>query len=75
MILSLCFRSGTFCLVDSALIQIEAKKSLDVVDVQTILMHMRRFRMGLIQTFDQLRWLSFSWLLFLSWLLGVLIIE
>ena len=60
-----CFRSGTFCLVDSALIQIEAKKSLDVVDVQTILMHMRRFRMGLIQTFDQLRWLWWWWWLLL----------
>lgn len=48
-------RSGTFCLVDSALVQIEAKKNLNVVNVTELLIHMRRFRMGLIQTFDQLR--------------------
>lgn len=48
-------RSGTFCLVDSALVLTESKKTLDAVDAQGLLMHMRRFRMGLIQTFDQLR--------------------
>lgn len=48
-------RSGTFCLADSALVLVEEKRSLDSVDVHELLMRMRSFRMGLIQTFDQLR--------------------
>ncbi|XP_015607014.1 tyrosine-protein phosphatase non-receptor type 2 isoform X2 [Cephus cinctus] len=47
-------RSGTFCLVDTCLVLIE-ENGLNSVDVQEILMEMRRFRMGLIQTPDQLR--------------------
>ncbi|XP_060809415.1 tyrosine-protein phosphatase non-receptor type 61F isoform X2 [Amyelois transitella] len=47
-------RSGTFCLVDSCLVIIE-KEGLDSVNIQQILLEMRRDRMGLIQTPDQLR--------------------
>lgn len=48
-------RSGTFCLVDSALVEIEVKKNLNSINVNKLLIYMRKFRMGLIQTFDQLR--------------------
>ncbi|KAI8431201.1 hypothetical protein MSG28_001239 [Choristoneura fumiferana] len=47
-------RSGTFCLVDSCLVIIE-KEGIESVNVQQILLEMRRDRMGLIQTPDQLR--------------------
>lgn len=47
-------RSGTFCLVDSCLILIE-KFGLNSVDVKDILLEMRRYRMGLIQTPEQLK--------------------
>jgi len=47
-------RSGTFCLVDSCLVLIE-EKGLDALNVREVLLEMRRFRMGLIQTPDQLR--------------------
>ncbi|KAF5284064.1 hypothetical protein FQR65_LT13610 [Abscondita terminalis] len=47
-------RSGTFCLVDSCLILIE-KFGLNSVDVKEILLEMRRYRMGLIQTPEQLK--------------------
>ncbi|XP_041987144.1 tyrosine-protein phosphatase non-receptor type 61F-like isoform X2 [Aricia agestis] len=47
-------RSGTFCLVDSCLVIIE-KEGLEGVNIQQILLEMRRDRMGLIQTPDQLR--------------------
>jgi len=49
-------RSGTFCLVDACLVMIEKRggKSSDI-HVREILMSMRRYRMGLVQTFDQLR--------------------
>ncbi|XP_059055362.1 tyrosine-protein phosphatase non-receptor type 61F-like isoform X2 [Achroia grisella] len=47
-------RSGTFCLVDSCLVIIE-KEGLDSVNIQQILLEMRKDRMGLIQTPDQLR--------------------
>ncbi|XP_029837691.2 tyrosine-protein phosphatase non-receptor type 2 isoform X1 [Ixodes scapularis] len=57
-------RSGTFCLVDSCLVLIEAAGGrLDAVDVPSVLLEMRRFRMGLIQTPDQLR---FSYLAILE---------
>lgn len=57
-------RSGTFCLVDSCLVLIEADGGrLDRVDVQEVLLEMRKFRMGLIQTPDQLR---FSYLAILE---------
>ncbi|CAH1099129.1 unnamed protein product [Psylliodes chrysocephalus] len=47
-------RSGTFCLVDSVLILIE-KYGINSVDVKEILLEMRKYRMGLIQTAEQLR--------------------
>ncbi|XP_063837868.1 tyrosine-protein phosphatase non-receptor type 61F-like isoform X2 [Ostrinia nubilalis] len=47
-------RSGTFCLVDSCLVIIE-NEGLANVNVQQILLEMRKDRMGLIQTPDQLR--------------------
>ncbi|XP_043463432.1 tyrosine-protein phosphatase non-receptor type 1 isoform X1 [Leptopilina heterotoma] len=47
-------RSGTFCLVDSCLVLIE-ENGINSVNVREILMEMRRSRMGLIQTPDQLR--------------------
>ncbi|XP_034839382.1 tyrosine-protein phosphatase non-receptor type 61F-like isoform X1 [Maniola hyperantus] len=47
-------RSGTFCLVDSCLVIIE-KEGLESVNIQQILLEMRKDRMGLIQTPDQLR--------------------
>ncbi|KAG5885467.1 hypothetical protein JTB14_037047 [Gonioctena quinquepunctata] len=47
-------RSGTFCLADSCLILIE-KYGINSVDVKEILLEMRSFRMGLIQTAEQLR--------------------
>ncbi|EFA00470.2 tyrosine-protein phosphatase non-receptor type 61F isoform X1 [Tribolium castaneum] len=47
-------RSGTFCLVDSCLVLME-KFGLNSVDVKEILCEMRSYRMGLIQTPEQLR--------------------
>nr|CAI5860932.1 unnamed protein product [Callosobruchus analis] len=47
-------RSGTFCLVDSCLVLIE-KFGLNSIDVKEILLEMRKYRMGLIQTPEQLR--------------------
>uniref|UniRef100_A0A0B7ABK9 protein-tyrosine-phosphatase n=1 Tax=Arion vulgaris TaxID=1028688 RepID=A0A0B7ABK9_9EUPU len=48
-------RSGTFCLVDSCLVMVEASGTLDSIDVKRTLTQMRSFRMGLIQTAGQLR--------------------
>ncbi|XP_022097661.1 tyrosine-protein phosphatase non-receptor type 2-like isoform X2 [Acanthaster planci] len=56
-------RSGTFCLVDTCLVLIEKAGHLDGVSVEEILLDMRRCRMGLIQTHDQLR---FSYLAILA---------
>ncbi|KAK9720122.1 Protein-tyrosine phosphatase [Popillia japonica] len=47
-------RSGTFCLVDSCLVLIE-KFGVNSVSVKDILLEMRQYRMGLIQTAEQLR--------------------
>ncbi|KAF7269315.1 protein tyrosine phosphatase 61F isoform X2 [Rhynchophorus ferrugineus] len=47
-------RSGTFCLVDSCLILIE-KYGLNSVNVEEVLLEMRKYRTGLIQTHEQLR--------------------
>lgn len=47
-------RSGTFCLVDTCLVLIE-ENGLNSVNIRDILIEMRRSRMGLIQTPDQLR--------------------
>lgn len=48
-------RSGTFCLVDSCLILIERSQDMNSVNVLSVLLQMRSYRMGLIQTPDQLR--------------------
>ncbi|XP_061197368.1 tyrosine-protein phosphatase non-receptor type 2-like [Saccostrea echinata] len=48
-------RSGTFCLVDSALVIIEKTQDMNSIDVRNLLLEMRTYRMGLIQTADQLR--------------------
>ncbi|BES98385.1 tyrosine phosphatase [Nesidiocoris tenuis] len=47
-------RSGTFCLVDSALV-IMKKNGNNSISVKDMLLEMRKDRMGLIQTPDQLR--------------------
>ncbi|XP_034233065.1 tyrosine-protein phosphatase non-receptor type 2 isoform X2 [Thrips palmi] len=47
-------RSGTFCLVDSCLVLME-EYGADAVKVRDVLLEMRRYRMGLAQTPDQLR--------------------
>ncbi|XP_026290335.1 tyrosine-protein phosphatase non-receptor type 2 isoform X1 [Frankliniella occidentalis] len=47
-------RSGTFCLVDSCLVLME-EYGAEGVNVREILLEMRRYRMGLAQTPDQLR--------------------
>ncbi|KAJ8013427.1 hypothetical protein DPEC_G00053150 [Dallia pectoralis] len=48
-------RSGTFSLVDSCLILMGRRNDPSSVDIQKVLLDMREFRMGLIQTPDQLR--------------------
>lgn len=48
-------RSGTFSLVDSALVIVEKSRSMDSINVEDLLQDMRYYRMGLIQTPDQLR--------------------
>ncbi|XP_030325827.1 tyrosine-protein phosphatase non-receptor type 2 isoform X4 [Strigops habroptila] len=47
-------RSGTFSLVDTCLVLME-KKDPCSVDIKKVLLDMRKYRMGLIQTPDQLR--------------------
>ncbi|KAL4234107.1 Tyrosine-protein phosphatase non-receptor type 2 [Mactra antiquata] len=48
-------RSGTFCLVDSALVLVEKNGTLEDIDIQSLLISMRSYRMGLIQTSEQLK--------------------
>ncbi|XP_075682568.1 tyrosine-protein phosphatase non-receptor type 2 isoform X2 [Rhinoderma darwinii] len=48
-------RSGTFSLVDTCLVLIEKRKDPSTVDIKKVLLDMRRYRMGLIQTPGQLR--------------------
>ncbi|GIX68498.1 tyrosine-protein phosphatase non-receptor type 1 [Caerostris darwini] len=48
-------RSGTFCLVDSCLVLIEQNNDLNSINIRQQLLEMRHYRMGLIQTPDQLR--------------------
>lgn len=48
-------RSGTFCLVDSCLVLIEKHGNLNCINMRQMLISMRTYRMGLIQTPDQLR--------------------
>ncbi|CAH1778949.1 unnamed protein product [Owenia fusiformis] len=56
-------RSGTFCLVDTCLLLVKQAGNLDSLDVRATLMEMRTYRIGLIQTHDQLR---FSYLAILE---------
>ncbi|XP_019960287.2 tyrosine-protein phosphatase non-receptor type 1 [Paralichthys olivaceus] len=48
-------RSGTFCLVDTCLLLMSKRKEPSSVRIRDVLLEMRRYRMGLIQTADQLR--------------------
>ncbi|XP_038165253.1 tyrosine-protein phosphatase non-receptor type 1-like [Cyprinodon tularosa] len=48
-------RSGTFCLVDTCLLLMSLRKDPSSVRIRDVLLEMRRYRMGLIQTADQLR--------------------
>ncbi|KPP75538.1 tyrosine-protein phosphatase non-receptor type 2-like [Scleropages formosus] len=48
-------RSGTFSLVDTCLVLMDKRKDPSSVDIQKVLLEMRKYRMGLIQTPDQLR--------------------
>ncbi|XP_078254188.1 tyrosine-protein phosphatase non-receptor type 2-like isoform X1 [Rhinoraja longicauda] len=48
-------RSGTFSLVDTCLVLMEKRQDPSSVDIREILLEMRKYRMGLIQTPDQLR--------------------
>ncbi|XP_017268591.1 tyrosine-protein phosphatase non-receptor type 2a [Kryptolebias marmoratus] len=48
-------RSGTFALVDTCLVLMDKRRSPSSVDIQKVLIGMREYRMGLIQTADQLR--------------------
>lgn len=48
-------RSGTFCLADTCLLLMDRRKDPSSVDIRKVLLEMRKFRMGLIQTADQLR--------------------
>ncbi|KAK9960546.1 hypothetical protein ABG768_008395 [Culter alburnus] len=48
-------RSGTFSLVDTCLVLMDTRKDPLSVDIQKVLLDMREYRMGLIQTPDQLR--------------------
>ncbi|XP_052000032.1 tyrosine-protein phosphatase non-receptor type 2a isoform X2 [Xyrauchen texanus] len=48
-------RSGTFSLVDTCLVLMDKRKETLSVDIQKVLLDMRAYRMGLIQTPDQLR--------------------
>lgn len=47
-------RSGTFCLVDTSLVLMKLNGN-NSVNVRDLLLEMRKYRMGLIQTHDQLR--------------------
>ncbi|XP_068431328.1 tyrosine-protein phosphatase non-receptor type 2 [Clinocottus analis] len=48
-------RSGTFSLVDTCVVLMEKRKDPSSVDIKNLLLDMRKYRMGLIQTPDQLR--------------------
>ncbi|KAI4881500.1 hypothetical protein NFI96_012325, partial [Prochilodus magdalenae] len=48
-------RSGTFCLVDTCLLLMSLRNDPSSVRIKDILLDMRQYRMGLIQTADQLR--------------------
>uniref|UniRef100_A0A8D0HRH7 Tyrosine-protein phosphatase non-receptor type n=1 Tax=Sphenodon punctatus TaxID=8508 RepID=A0A8D0HRH7_SPHPU len=49
------WRSGTFCLADTCLLLMDNRKDPSSVNIKHVLLDMRKYRMGLIQTADQLR--------------------
>ncbi|XP_067305278.1 tyrosine-protein phosphatase non-receptor type 2a isoform X2 [Pseudorasbora parva] len=63
-------RSGTFSLVDTCLVLMDKRKDPLSVDIQKVLLDMREYRMGLIQTPDQLR---FSYMAVIEGAKGILI--
>ncbi|XP_078365840.1 uncharacterized protein LOC144650067 isoform X1 [Oculina patagonica] len=48
-------RSGTFVMVDSVLTEVEHVGDLNQIDIKAMLLEIRQYRVGLIQTPDQLR--------------------
>ncbi|XP_020610211.1 tyrosine-protein phosphatase non-receptor type 1-like, partial [Orbicella faveolata] len=48
-------RSGTFVMVDSILTEVEGMGDMDQIDIKAMLLEIRQYRVGLIQTPDQLR--------------------
>ncbi|XP_041101267.1 tyrosine-protein phosphatase non-receptor type 2 isoform X2 [Polyodon spathula] len=48
-------RSGTFSLVDTCILLMDKRKDPSFVNIKKVLLDMRKYRMGLIQTPDQLR--------------------
>ncbi|XP_072412650.1 tyrosine-protein phosphatase non-receptor type 1-like [Chiloscyllium punctatum] len=48
-------RSGTFSLVDTCLLLMDKRKDPLSVNIKEVLLEMRKYRMGLIQTADQMR--------------------
>ncbi|XP_078687647.1 tyrosine-protein phosphatase non-receptor type 1-like [Branchiostoma floridae x Branchiostoma belcheri] len=48
-------RSGVFCLVDTCLVLLDKTRDLNSLNIRRLLLDMRQYRMGLIQTPDQLR--------------------
>lgn len=48
-------RSGTFVMVDSVLKEIESTGDMDQISITDVLLEIRQYRVGLIQTPDQLR--------------------
>ncbi|KAF6037236.1 PTPN2 [Bugula neritina] len=53
-------RSGTFCLVDAALVLIDRGASLADLNLRQLLLEMRSYREYMIQTPDQLRFAYLS---------------
>jgi len=53
-------RSGTFCLVDSALETANQSQSVEGMDPHGMLLAMRRYRCGLVQTAEQLRFANIA---------------
>ncbi|XP_048577171.1 neurofilament medium polypeptide isoform X2 [Nematostella vectensis] len=53
-------RSGTFVMIDSILAEVEATGNLNAVDLGERLLAARQYRVGLIQTPDQLRFTSIA---------------
>ncbi|XP_035385011.1 tyrosine-protein phosphatase non-receptor type 2 isoform X2 [Electrophorus electricus] len=63
-------RSGTFSLVDTCLVLMDKQKDPSSVDIKKVLLDMRKYRMGLIQTPDQLRFSYLAVLEGAKWIMG-----